>query len=186
MKKARKAVSDDAPALRNKNSVCLAGEFAVLSQLALRNIDANMTLGRTKGVDILVSNPRTNRMYRIEVKTKLRDGDHLEKKTKDFGTVVGGWMMNKKHEDRVDPSLFYCFVIIWKNSSVFNFFIVPSAIVAIYVKEQHELYLKNRKKQGRVVKDTDMRTFRIGFEKHKYDISTPTAEKYRDNWEFDS
>jgi hypothetical protein len=31
----------------NSNSVSLAGEFAVLSQLALRGLDANMTLGRT-------------------------------------------------------------------------------------------------------------------------------------------
>ena len=41
----------------NRNSVSLAGEFAALSQLALRGYDANMTLGRTKSVDILVSNP---------------------------------------------------------------------------------------------------------------------------------
>ncbi len=48
----------------NSNSVSLAGEFAVLSQLALRGYDANMTLGRTKGVDILVSNPKTGRHER--------------------------------------------------------------------------------------------------------------------------
>jgi hypothetical protein len=41
----------------NSNSISLAGEFAVLSHLALRGYDANMTLGRTKGVDILVSDP---------------------------------------------------------------------------------------------------------------------------------
>ena len=41
----------------NTNSISLAGEFAALSQLALRGYDANMTLGRTKSVDILVSNP---------------------------------------------------------------------------------------------------------------------------------
>ena len=35
------------------NQVSLAGEFAVLSQLALRGYDANLTLGNTKGVDIL-------------------------------------------------------------------------------------------------------------------------------------
>jgi hypothetical protein len=43
------------------NSVALAGEFAALSRLALWGYDANMTLGRTKSVDILVSNPRTNK-----------------------------------------------------------------------------------------------------------------------------
>jgi hypothetical protein len=35
----------------------IAGEFAVLCQLALRGYDANMTVGRTKSVDILVSVP---------------------------------------------------------------------------------------------------------------------------------
>src|SRR6266481_4098994 len=49
---------DEARAL-NKNSVSIAGEYAVLSQLAARGYDANMTLGRTKGVDILVSDPNS-------------------------------------------------------------------------------------------------------------------------------
>lgn len=53
----------------SKNSVSLAGEFAVLSQLVLRGYDANLTLGRTKNVDILVSNPEANRLYKLEVKT---------------------------------------------------------------------------------------------------------------------
>ena len=37
------------------NRTALAGEFAVLSQLALCGYDANMTLGNTKSVDILVA-----------------------------------------------------------------------------------------------------------------------------------
>ena len=56
----------------NNNSVALAGEFAVLSQLALHGYDANLTLGRTKSVDILVSHPQTGRMYKLEVKTNHR------------------------------------------------------------------------------------------------------------------
>ena len=52
----------------NNNSVSLAGEFAVLSQLALREYDANMTLGRTKSVDILLSDPANLKMYKLEVK----------------------------------------------------------------------------------------------------------------------
>ncbi len=50
-------------------SIPLAGEFATLSQLALRGYDANPTLGNTKNVDILVSDPESGRMYRLEVKT---------------------------------------------------------------------------------------------------------------------
>ena len=57
----------------NSNSVSIAGEFAVLSQLALQGYDANMTLGHTKCVDILVSNPETGKLYQIEVKTNLKN-----------------------------------------------------------------------------------------------------------------
>jgi len=49
------------------NSVAIAGEFAVLSQLVLRGFDANMTLGNTKSVDILVADPLTGNMFKIEV-----------------------------------------------------------------------------------------------------------------------
>ena len=51
----------------DKNAISLAGEFAVLSQLALLNYDANMTLGRTKDVDILVST-RSKKMYRWKLR----------------------------------------------------------------------------------------------------------------------
>ena len=51
------------------NSIALAGEFASLSQLTLRGYDANLTLGNTKNVDILVSDPSSGHMYRLEVKT---------------------------------------------------------------------------------------------------------------------
>ena len=36
----------------DNNNVSLAGEFAVLAQLALRGYVANMTLGRAKGDDL--------------------------------------------------------------------------------------------------------------------------------------
>jgi hypothetical protein len=170
----------------NKNAVSLAGEFAVLSQLALRNYDANMTLGHTKGVDILVSKPGTKKMFRLEVKTKLRLNDQDVAKSEIFGTVVGGWIMNAKHERPYhDPSLFYCFVIIWKRTSKVRFFIVPSKVVSKYVKDEHTHWRNEKKKQGQRVSHTDMRTFRVGFQNEKYSLETPTAEQYENNWRFD-
>jgi hypothetical protein len=56
----------------DKDTIALAGEFAVRSQLALQGYDANMTLGHTKSVDILVSDPMTKKMFKLEVKTKYR------------------------------------------------------------------------------------------------------------------
>src|SRR5205809_55892 len=80
------------------NSVSLAGEFAVLSQLTLRGYDANMTLGNTKGVDILVSHPRTLKMFQLEVKTNFKSEWKKPRKSKIHGTFLSDWIMHKKHE----------------------------------------------------------------------------------------
>ena len=80
---------------RDKNSVSLAGEFAVLSQLALQNLNASMTLGHTKGVDILISDP-AKRMYRLEVKTTCQNSKKDATRSKVFGKFHDSWMMNKK------------------------------------------------------------------------------------------
>jgi hypothetical protein len=132
---------------KDKNAVSLAGEFAVLSQLALRNFDANMTLGRTKGVDILVSDPRSKKMYRLEVKTKPRESSKQVSESKIFGTVIGGWVMSKKHETHPEPSLFYRFVIIWQQTKKSRFFIIPSKVVARYVGEQPTV-VRREKERG--------------------------------------
>jgi hypothetical protein len=60
----------------DKNTIALAGELAVLSQLALHGYDANMTLGHTKGVDILVSDPKTKN----NVQTRSGSVDILRKR----------------------------------------------------------------------------------------------------------
>jgi hypothetical protein len=167
----------------NSNSVALAGEFAVLSQLALLGFDANMTLGHTKAVDILVSDPANGRMYKLEVKTNYQNSRNKPQVSTVHGKSVSTWMMSKKHEQTVDPNLFYCFVNIGRPTNVFRFYIVPSTVVARYVKEEHELWLKF-KREGRKVKDTDMRTFRVGLKGEKYAIKTATAERYENNWSF--
>jgi hypothetical protein len=91
-------------------------------------------------------------------------------------------MMNKKHETITSPNLFYCFVNISKDTSVFKFYIVPSRVVAKYVKEQHAFWLEMKRKEGKEVKDTDMRILRIGTKDEKYPVPTPFAEQYENNW----
>ncbi len=162
------------------NSVSLAGEFAVLSQLALRGYDANMTLGNTKSVDILVSNPQTGKMYQLEVKTNYNNSRNAPSRSKLFGDTLSAWMMSRKHEDIAMANLFYCFVNICKGTNVFKFYIVPSKVVARYVKDQHQLWMKADPKH----RDQEMRIFRIGSKKSKYMIFTPPAERYEDNWDF--
>lgn len=164
-----------------KNSVSIAGEFAALSQLTLRGLDANMTLGNTKSVDILVSNPSTGNMFRIEVKTTF---SNKPARSKLFGYTMS-WIMSEKHESITDPKLYYCFVNIEKETNIFRFFIVPNKIVADYVKNQHIYWLNSRK----VAMDNaliPMRQFRIGLDNSdNYSIPTPLASEYENRWIFE-
>ena len=179
-----------------KNSVGLAGEFATLSQLALHGYDASMTLGNTKNIDILVFNPKTNKTRQVEVKTNLekRKGPTDSEL---FGIFVTSWQMHEKHERIKQPDLFYCFVHIntnptdpLKKKSV-RYFIVPSAVVAKYVREEHRAWLEADPSH----KTSDRRTFRIGVTEHrkvkvraprKTNVrvpSAPPAQNYEDKWE---
>jgi hypothetical protein len=167
----------------NRNSIALAGEFATLSQLALRGYDANLTLGNTKGVDILVSDPDSGRMYRLEVKTTLYRNarGNAARRSSLFGHNFE-WRMSEKHEKLADPALFYCFVnTSGDTATTFRFFIVPSEVVAEYVKAQHQLWLERNPK----AKDTSMRVFRLALEKDGYPLPTPSAEQYENDWSFD-
>lgn len=161
----------------NHNAVSLAGEFAVLSQLALRGFDANLTLGNTKHVDILVSDPNSGKMFKLEVKTHY--GNNVSYSTL-FGKTIG-WVMSEKHEHIISPDLFYCFVNIQKDTKKFLFYIVPSAVVAKYVREEHQYWLKTR---GKIGSDNSIRQFRLGLDNSGYNIETPLSSVYEDHWEF--
>lgn len=160
----------------SKHHVALAGEFAVLSQLALRGFDANMTLGNTKSVDILISNPRTGKMRRLEVKTHSHNREYL---SKDCGRVVGQWRMSDKHESIRDKDLFYCFVTIENDSGGFRFYVVPSNVVADYVTKSHQYWLTGKDTRN----DNPVRTFQIGLDRKGYALALPNAEDYRNRWD---
>jgi len=159
----------------SKNQVSLAGEFAVLSQLALHGFDANLTLGNTKGVDILLSNPKTGKMRRLEVKTHSHNKPFMNKR---LGKILGKWRMDKKHESMNDDNLFFCFVSIEDQTDSFEFYVVPSKVVAEYVTWTHQHWLNENSKR----KDTPMRTFDIGTNEYRYDHKVPFAEDYKRKW----
>lgn len=168
----------------NPNSVSLAGEFAVLSKLSLYGYEANMTLGNTKAVDILVLHPKTQKMFQLEVKTNYKSARKKPRSSKLFGLYESDWIMKEAHERIKAPNLFYCFVNIEKITNNFRFYIVPSTVVAKYTKEEHDFWIREKKKEGKKVKDTDMRLFRIGMKGEKYNVPTPSVEKYENNWLF--
>ena len=55
-----------------KNTLSLAAEFAVASELCRRGIYAQLTLGNLKRTDLLVLDTENHRMLRIEVKAKQK------------------------------------------------------------------------------------------------------------------
>lgn len=154
----------------SKNSVAIAGEFAVLSQLVLRGFDANMTLGHTKGVDILISDPNRNKMFKMEVKT------HHGKFSSRSKTI--GWLMSEKHEKIVDENLYYCFVNIDISTHIFKFYIVPSAVVAKYVKTSHKHWLSDDNHNP-----TSMRVFSLALSESD-SVNIPLAKNYENKWDF--
>ena len=151
----------------DKNQIGLAGEFYVLAQLAQRGFIGTLTLGHTKGIDILVSDSRFKTLFRVEVKTTRRKPhhEHLFGKSKFYG-----WPMSEKHESIRDDRLFYCFVCLGAIDELPKFFIVPSKHVASYVRKQHKQWLASREAKVEV---TTMRRFRI-------EVTDPNG--YQDNW----
>lgn len=161
-----------------KNNIALAGEFAVLSQLALRGYDANLTLGNTKGVDILVSNPVTGNMYRIEVKTTPK----TIKNERFLGK--GGfhyWLMKSKHEHMEDDDLYFCFVLITEDNG-FRFFLMKSVEVAKVIRDSHTEYIRTHPHidpESRL-----MRKMYLASESNsEYTIPVPVAQEYENNWD---
>ena len=161
----------------SKNQIALAGEFAALSQLALRGYDANLTLGNTKSVDILLSHPETESIYRLEVKTHYNNKSYI---SRDFGFIESHWRMSDKHEKIVDPKLFYCFVSIAKDTQSFDFYVVPSNIVAKFIQESHIYWVSKKDKK---MVDTPIRSFMLGRKGEEYKIAMPLAEDYRGRWD---
>ncbi|HYX70477.1 MAG TPA: hypothetical protein VE825_15180 [Terriglobales bacterium] len=153
----------------------MAGEFAVLSQLALHGLVANLTLGNTKGVDILVLNPKNKRMYQLEVKTRFRKDF---KKSRTYGGQLADWLMWKKNENLRSPNLFYCFVNIDREDA-FRYFLVPSKTVANYVRREHRQYMKHARPSA----DNDICIFRLREERNRKGwLSVPLASKYESKW----
>jgi hypothetical protein len=146
----------------------LAGEYYVLAQLAHRGFVGTMTLGHTKGVDILVSNPALSSLFKVEVKTTQKTPAHERLFGK--GQFLR-WVMSAKHEMISDPKLYYCFVFLRGPADRPRFFVVPSKYVAQYVHHEHRQWLASRKQTE---SPTPMRTFRI---------PSDDPDGFEDNWD---
>jgi hypothetical protein len=134
----------------------IAGEYLVAAELTRRGYVASLTLRNTRGIDILASNSDATKSVGVQVKS-----------------TQGGkakWMMNKKAEVDLAENLFYVLVCLVPHG-VPTFHIVPRRIVAKYVRESHERWLKTPGKGGKRHRDSNLRSFR------------DKDDEYKDRWE---
>lgn len=152
------------------NNIGLAGEFYAMYMLFLEGYEATLTLGNTKGIDILLYNPKNEKQFKVEVKTSTKKAN-LKVFRKEYGENYMKWMMGKKHEDYLDKkNLIYCFVFIdkTKKEEPKIFFLDPES-VGMRVRWLNKTWLHGKHKNK--VKDGEMREFIISsnnLEKNKY------------------
>ena len=126
-------------------------------ELSRRGYIASITLRNSKGVDILVANEKATRTAAIQVKTRYSKGT--------------AWVLNEKAEKYHAPNLFYAFVSLNYGEPA-DFYIVPSKVVATFIKKHNLKWLKTPGRKGQPHNRTTMRTFRDDEKRYlnRYDL----------------
>jgi len=130
---------------QNKILTGVSGEYFVAAELSRRGYVASLTLRNTRGIDILASNLDATRSVGIQVKTC-------------FGKKPQ-WILTQKAEIDTAENLFYVFVAL-NGMEVPDYFIVPRAVVATYVKSSHSQWLAKPGADGKAHRDSALRQFR--------------------------
>ncbi len=133
----------------NKNARGSSAQFFVAGELCRRNLVAVVTMGNTPNTDILCSNTEGTKFLHIQVKTYVPGNKTVtvgQKAEKDFGknfiwVLAGIPKSNSKHE--------------------FEYFVIPSTDVAKNVIKAHKKWLSEPGKNGRVRKDSSVRTIHL-------------------------
>jgi hypothetical protein len=143
---------------RNSVLTGVTGEYYVAAELSRRGYLASITLRNTKGVDVLCSNADASKSVGIQVKT--RNG------------MQRSWILSQKGEDYYADTLFYVFLNVSEDpKQPPDFTVVPSKVVADYIRNDHSTWLKGTKKNGQPRKDSAMRKF------------SDLAEQYLSRWD---
>lgn len=132
--------------------VGVSGEYFVAAELSRLGYVASITLRNTRGIDILATNADASRSVGIQVKANRG-------KKKD-------WMLNEKAEAYHSDTLFYVFVNLNGPAQRPDYHVVPSNVVASYVRKRHQQWLAKPSKTGKSHRDTPMRHFKD--EKNEY------------------
>lgn len=135
----------------------VSGEYFVAAELSRRGYISSVTLKNTKGIDILVTNESAKRTIGIQVKTNQ--------------TNRRAWVLNKNAEEFYANDLYYVFVNLIGINQLPEYYIVPSRIVANWIKVDYQKWFETPGKKGQLHNHTQIRMFR--------DIE----QKYLNRWE---
>lgn len=129
----------------SKGITGIAGEYFVAGELSRRGYMASITLRNNDSIDIHASNLLENKIFAIQVKTS-----QYSKRN---------WPVGQRAENVYSDNMYYVFVAFKKIDERPEYFIVPSKVVATYVKEGHKKWLETPGKKGQMHNDSNMRQF---------------------------
>ena len=89
----------------------MAGEFLTAGKLFKRGCQVSVTYGNAKSVDLLVLNPKTKKVFKVQVKTQLRKN---------------AFFLSREALEDVDVVVF---VRLNADDADEQFFIIPSAVM---------------------------------------------------------
>lgn len=87
----------------------MAGEFLTVGKLFKRRIQASLTLGNAKSIDIIAYNPRSRKNFNIQVKSLRKKNCFLIKR------------------ESIDPEHIYIFIILKKPEENEDFYIIKGS-----------------------------------------------------------
>ncbi len=161
-------MTTDDPDIRDKSSRGNASQFFIAGELCRRGYSAVVTLGNTPNVDILCSNQKGTRFAHIQVKTFVPGN-----RTCSVGVKA---MRN------VGPTFFWVLggIPTPESDRPFEYYIIPSEVMAKNVSEAHERWLSTPGKKGQAHKDNTVRI--VDLPPHK-SITGWDISQYRDRWD---
>ena len=162
--------------MSDKSLVGACGVFHVSAELSRRGWIAMPTIRNTAGIDLIAS--KGDRTVTIQVKTN--------------NTGKASFPMNKKGEDLVESNLYYVFVSLKGEFERPDFYIVPAALVANYIKKTHEKFVTSPPRRKDKWTDEErisrrsassLRLFPNTLGESIQEFSDFKIEDYRDRWD---
>lgn len=145
-----------------------AGEHYVLFQLLRRGLKAARPPEGTPDIDLIVFDEERNVIISLQVKTRSRGSD-------------GGFHMNEKHESIESDRLVYVFVDMQPENPIC--YVIPSKVVARFIRLDHSTWLATPGRGGRAHSDTSMRRLRPFSPFAESEFPKGWMDDYLDRWD---